>query len=550
MKKLVISMIGFLILTLAFSACGNRSAGSASGSQPQERPQKIIFALQNVPDGLDPGITNNSFAAPFLFNLFEGLITYDKDNNIIPALAESWTISDDGTVYTFQLRQGLKWSDGSPLTAQDFVYSYFRILDPKLAAQYSVMFTDFIKGAEEYFNSSASGGASAASRDQVGISAPDDNTLILTLKGPTPFFLGILGMWTFSPVKQAVVDQDPDRWTLAANTFVSNGPFKVSEIRLGESVTAVKNEYYWDAANVRLEEIVFRYILEPATALTALEAGEIDGLRFPPASETARLKSQSDAFQSVPSFATTYYLINRNVKPFDDIRVRKALSMAIDREDIISNVMQSSDTPAFGLVSPGYVVNGRDFKDGRPNYGLSATADVEGARRLLAEAGYPDGQGFPTIQLSYYTDRAVRSVVEALQQMWNKNLNINVEISTQEWAVYYEAVQSMDYQIGAMGWGGDYLHPMTFLTTMTSNNPTNFTSYSNPRYDALVAEAQTEIDPVKAVAIMQEAEDMAMEDVGILPLYHRSIVFMMAPHVKDYYMTPLANLYFRSAYVE
>ena len=543
MKKAVMWITGLLLLSLGFSACGGRTAETGSASQPQAKAQKIVFALQNVPDGLDPGITNNSFAAPFLFNLFEGLITYDKDNNIIPALAESWTISDDGTVYTFRLRQGLKWSDGSPLTAHDFVYSYFRVLDPKITAQYSVMFTDFIKGADEYYNG-------IGSRDQVGISAPDDTTLILTLKGPTPFFLGILGMWTFSPVKQAVVDQDPERWTLSANTFVSNGAFKVSDIKLGESVTAVKNEYYWDAANVRLEEIVFRYILEPATALTALESGEIDGLRFPPASETARLKSQSDAFQAVPSFATTYYLINRNVKPFDDIRVRKALSMAIDREDIISNVLQSSDTPAFGLVSPGYVLNGRDFRDGRPNYGLSATADVEGARKLLAEAGYPDGQGFPPIQLSYYTDRTVRSIVEAMQQMWKKNLNVNAEISTQEWAVYYDAVQRMDYQIGAMGWGGDYLHPMTFLTTMTSNNPTNITSYSNAQYDALVAAAQMEVDPVKAVTLMQEAEDMAMEDMAILPLYHRSIVFMMAPHVKDYYMTPLANLYFRSAYVE
>ncbi|MDR2363930.1 MAG: peptide ABC transporter substrate-binding protein [Spirochaetaceae bacterium] len=543
MKKAVMWITGFFLLSFIFSACGGRTAGTGSADQGREKDQKIVFALQNVPDGLDPGITNNSFAAPFLFNLFDGLITYDKDNNIIPALAESWTISDDGTVYTFRLRQGLKWSDGSPLTAHDFVYSYFRVLDPKIAAQYSVMFTDFIKGAEEYYNG-------AASQDQVGISAPDDTTLILTLKGPTPFFLGILGMWTFSPVKQAVVDQDPERWTLSANTFVSNGAFKVSDIKLGESVTAVKNEYYWDAANVRLEEIVFRYILEPATALTALESGEIDGLRFPPASETARLKSQSDAFQAVPSFATTYYLINRKVKPFDDVRVRKALSMAIDREDIISNVLQSSDTPAFGLVSPGYVLDGKDFRDGRPNYGLSAAADVEGARKLLAEAGYPDGQGFPTIQLSYYTDRTVRSIVEAMQQMWKKNLNINAEISTQEWAVYYDAVQRMDYQIGAMGWGGDYLHPMTFLTTMTSNNPTNITSYSNAQYDALVAAAQMEVDPAKAVTIMQEAEDMAMDDVAILPLYHRSIVFMMAPHVKDYYMTPLANLYFRSAYVE
>jgi oligopeptide transport system substrate-binding protein len=540
MSKKVMWAGCFLILAagLVFAG-GARDRKSAAGGSAQ----KIVFALQNVPDVLDPGITSNSFASPFLLNLFEGLITYDMNNNIVPALAESWAISADGTVYTFKLKRGLKWSDGSPLNARDFVYSYFRVLDPKVGSNYSVMFTDFIKGAAEYY-----GGTGL--REQVGITAPDDNTLVLTLKGPTPFFLGILGMWTFSPVKQAVVEKDPERWTLSASTFVSNGPFKVSDIKLGESVTVVKNEHYWNAANVRLEEIQFRYILEPATALTALEAGQIDGLRTPPASETARLKSGSDAYQSVPSFGTTYYLINRNVKPFDDVRVRRALSMAIDRQEIITNVLQSSDTPAFGFVSPGYVLNGRDFREGRPNYGLSATADVAGARRLLAEAGYPEGRGFPTIQLSHYTDRNVRNVVEVLQQMWKQNLNLNIEVSNQEWAVYYAGVQRGDYEIGAMGWGGDYLHPVTFLNVMTSGNPSNYTSYKNAEYDALVAAAQTEVDPAKAVEIMQKAEDLAMNDIAILPLYHRSVIFMMAPHVKGYYMTPLSHLFFRDAYVE
>jgi oligopeptide transport system substrate-binding protein len=540
MKKAMLAGC-LLILAAGLVFAGGARARGAGGTA--QSAQKIVFALQNVPDVLDPGITSNSFASPFLLNIFEGLITYDKDNNIVPAQAERWSISGDGTVYTFNLRRGLKWSDGSPLTAQDFVYSYFRVLDPKVASNYSVMFTDFIKGAAEYYGGTGS-------RDQVGIAAPDDNTLVLTLKGPTPFFLGILGMWTFSPVKQAVVEREPERWTLGASTFVSNGPFKVSDIRLGESVTVVKNENYWNAASVRLEEIQFRYILEPATALTALEAGQIDGLRTPPASETSRLKSSSDAYQSVPSFGTTYYLINRNVKPFDDVRVRRALSMAIDREEIIANVLQSSDTPAFGFVSPGYVLNGRDFREGRPNYGLSPKANVAEARRLLAEAGYPDGRGFPTVQLSYYTDRNVRSIVEVLQQMWKQNLNINCEISTQEWAVYYAGVQRLDYEIGAMGWGGDYLHPVTFLNVMTSGNPSNYTSYKNAEYDALVAAAQTEVDPARAVEIMQRAEDLAMNDIAILPLYHRSVIFMMAPHVKGYYMTPLSHLYFRDTYVE
>jgi oligopeptide transport system substrate-binding protein len=505
--------------------------------------QRIVFSLQNLPDVLDPGITSNSFASPFLLNLFEGLITYDKDNNIVPSLALSWSISADGTVYTFKLRPGLKWSDGTPLTARDFVYSYFRVLDPKTGANYVSNITNYIKGAEEYYKGTGS-------RANVGIAAPDDNTLVLTLKGPTPFFLGTLGMWVFFPVNQAVVDKDPERWTLSASTFVSSGPFKVSDIRMGESITVVKNPNYWNAANVKLEEIVFRYITENSTALSALQAGQIDGLRNIPVAEIARLRYDSDAFQGVPSFGTTYYVINRNVKPYDDLRVRKALALSIDRQAIIQNVLQTPETPAFGFVSPGYVLNGKDFRANRSNYGLSATANVVEAQRLLAEAGYPNGQGFPTLQLSYYTDRTVQLVVEALQQMWKQNLNINVTVSSQEWAVYRPGLQVLNYQVAATGWGGDYLHPMTFLDNLTSSNPNNYSSFSNAQYDALVAQAQTEVDAEKAVTLMQQAEDLAINDMAILPLYHRSITFMMAPHVKGFYMTPLANLYFRDAYVE
>jgi oligopeptide transport system substrate-binding protein len=539
MKRFLKPALFCLLIATALSPAF--ASGSRNAAQPSA--QRIVFALQNVPDGLDPGVTNNSFASPFLFNLFEGLITYDKANNIIPGMAESWTISSDGKTYTFKLRQGLKWSDGSALTANDFVYSYFRALDPKTTCQNVVMLTDYIKGAAEYY-------AGSGNRGDVGITAPDANTLVITLKEPTPFYISILGMWVYSPVKQSVVEQNPDRWTLSAATYISNGPFKVSDIKLGESVTVVKNENYWNAASVRLEEIVFRYILEPSTALTALEAGQIDGLRSAPAAEISRLRAQSDAYRSVPSFATTYYFINRAVKPFDDLRVRQALSMALDRQTILTNILQSSDQPAFGLVSPGYSVNGVDFKANRPNYGLAASAQAAEAQRLLAEAGYPNGQGFPTIQLSYYTDRTVQSIVEAMQQMWKQNLNINAEISVADWAVYYERIQNGDYQIGAMGWGGDYLHPMTFLATLTSGDPSNNSSYKNPQYDALVAQAQAEVDPVKAVAIMQEAEDLAMSDIAVISLYHRSTIFLMAPHVKDVVMTPLSNLYFKYAYVE
>ncbi|GHV00292.1 peptide ABC transporter substrate-binding protein [Spirochaetia bacterium] len=536
MKKIV--TLSAVLLALAFTACGN----SGSTTKPAGTQQRIVFSLQSVPDGLDPGVTNNSFASPLLFNLFEGLITYDRNNNIVPGLAESWTISPDGTVYTFKLRPNLKWSDGSTLDANDFVYSYLRILDPKTLAQNANMFTDYIVGAEAFYEGTGP-------KENVGIRAPDPNTLEITLKEPTSFYLGILGTWAYFPVQQATVEKSPDRWTLSASTYISNGPFKVTDIKLDESVTVAKNENYWNAANVKLEEIVFRYILEPTTALTALEAGQVDGVRTPPTAELSRLRS-GPFFQGADTFAITYYLINHKVKPFDDVRVRRAFAMAIDRQAIIANILQSSDAPAYGLVPPGYVVNGVDFTDNRPTYGLGPTANVEGARQLLAEAGYPNGEGFPTVKLSFYSDRMVGAIVEALQQMWKQNLNVNAEVSSQEWAVYFDGILAEDFQIAAMGGSGDYLHPTSFLSMYTSNNILNFHTYKDPRYDALIKQALTESDPVKAVTIMQEAEDLAMNDVADIPIYSRSSVFLMAPHVKGYVMTPLSNLYFRDAYVE
>jgi oligopeptide transport system substrate-binding protein len=225
--------VAMLLPTILFAR------GNAEATQtPQPVEQTLTFALQNEPDGLDPGITNNSFASPILLNVFEGLVVYDEDNNIVGGSAESWDISDDGLTYTFNLRDNLRWSDGSPLTAQDFVYSYLRVLDPNLGAQYTEMITDYIVGADEYY----AGTGNAAS---VGISAPNDSTLVLTLKQPTAFFLGILGMWVYSPVQEATVTANGDQWTLSADTYVSNGPFRMEKITFGEGYELVKNEYYW-----------------------------------------------------------------------------------------------------------------------------------------------------------------------------------------------------------------------------------------------------------------------------------------------------------------
>ena len=528
------------ILAMALVAAPAFAAG-----KPEEvvAESKLTFALQSEPDGYDPGITNNSFASPFMTQLFEGLVTYNAAGEIVPGNAESWTISPDGKVYTFALRKNLKWSNGKPLTAKDYQYSLLRVLDPATGARFADMLTVYVVGAEEYY-------AGTGSKEAVGIKVLNDYSLQISLKEPAPYYLGILAMWVYSPVNQEAVQASPERWTMDPATFVSNGPFKVASIKMGEGLVLQKNEHYWNAANVRISEINFRFILEPATALSAFEKGEIDGFREVPASDIPRLRTSSDALHILPSFGTTFYDVNNTKAPYSDPKVRKALALALDRDELINNVLQAPSTPTMALVSPGYVFNGVDFTEAHKKYGFSAKADVEQARKLLAEAGFPNGAGFPELELSYYTNATVKKMVEAMQQMWEKNLNIKVKIAVEDWAIYYARIQKMDYDVGAMGWGGDYLHPMTFLQLFTSNSTNNHVGYKNPEYDDLISRAINETDPAKAVVLMHQAEDIFVRDLPVISLYSRSLSIMMAPYVKDWTFTALANLYFKDAYIE
>ena len=525
-----------LLCAFMLLSCGGRS-------EVETVQARFTFALQNEPDGYDPGITNNTFASPFMNQLFEGLVTYDANGEIIPGHAESWTISDDGRSYTFNLRRNLRWSNGEPLTAHDFEFAWFRVLDPGTGARFADMITTYVVGANAYYDGTGS-------RDAVGIKVIDDNTLQIELIEPTPFYLGILAMWTYSPVHRGVVEANPERWTMDPSTYIVNGPFKPVTIRFGEGIVMAKNEHYWDAANVRLEEINFRFILEPATALSAFERGEIDGFRTVPASDIPRLRTSSDAFHVFPSFGTTYYEVNNNRPPFNDPRVRNALSMALDRQDIIENVIQAPGFPTFGIVSPGYAFDGVDFTAEHRRFNFNPNADPERARQLLAEAGFPNGEGFPVIELSYYTDATVRRVVEAIQQMWERNLNVRSRIVVEDWAIYYARIQRSEYDIGAMGWGGDYLHPMTFLQLFTSYSINNNSGYANREYDSFIERTLRETDPGRAIELMHQAEAIFIRDQPVIPLFSRTLTIMVAPYVKNWALTALNNLYFRHAYIE
>ena len=556
-KKLSLALALGLVCSTVLTGCGGGNAETqpqtiaaptteaatteaAQAETEANGAQEMVFVLSNEPDGIDPGVTNNSFASTFLVNCFEGLVTYDATGTVVPGNAESWDISEDGTVYTFHLRDGLKWSDGTDLTAEDYVYALQRVLNPETAGQYVDIVTAYVKNAKEYY-------AGEATAEELGVKAVDPQTLEITLIQPTSFFIDLLTMWVFDPVQKATIEANGDQWTASPETYVCNGPFKIAEMNMGESMVLEKNENYWDAENVTMEKVTLRYILDTSTALTAYESGEVDGIRNIPSSDYARLKAENAGIQSVPNYGTVYYNINCEKEPYNNPLVRKALNLAVDRQAIIDNVVQVDATPAYNFLAPGYVVDGTDITEGRSDRGLSPNADPEAAKAALAEAGYPDGEGFPTLQLSYYSDDTVKKVVEAMAEMLETNLGIEVEITSNDWAIFYENVQKGNYEVAAMGWSADYTHPMSFLPLLVTDDANNNSFYSNPEYDAMVEQIKAETDPAKAVELIKQAEDLVMDEYPFINLYYKANNFLMKDYVKGYYMLSNGNLCFKNA---
>ena len=359
----------------------------------------------------------------------------------------------------------------------------------------------------------------------------------------------LLTYTTFFPVREDVVTADPEGWTRNPATFIGTGPFRVTEFNSGESVVFEKNPEYYDADAVTLDKLTFRLIPDPATALAAMEAGDVDGVESAPAREIPRLSVESDAFMVVPALGTTYAFFNPAQAPLDNLKVREALSMAIDREEIVDFVLQSADIPALGLVPPGMIVAGEDFTEGRDNFGLADTAEVEVAKALLAEAGYPNGDGFPETLFMTYSSPPIEKLLEAIQQMWKQNRNIDVDIQATEWQVFYPEVQKVEHQIAQMGRGADYPHPITFLDNFVTSSPNNFANWFNADYDAAIAASKATGDEAVSLAEMRKAEAILMNDHVILPQYHRSNYMMMSPNVTGFWRSTLNVPYFRDAVI-
>lgn len=545
----------FIALAMTVALAGSILAGcGSSATNNQASGNKVIKVnLGADPKTIDPGLNNSVEGGKVIVNAFEGLTDVDKDEKVIPGVAEKWDVSQDGLHYTFHLRKDAKWSDGKPVKAQDFEYAWKRALNPDTASEYAFQLF-YLKNGEAYNQSKNPNAAKKATEDQVGVKATDDNTLDVTLEGATPYFLSLMSFPTYMPIRKDIVEKNPKDWATKPETYVSNGPFVMKELKMKDSLNFVKNPNYWDAKNVKLDGIQFKVLDQESSYLAAFKTGQLDMIDKPPVQEIPNLLKDGTA-KSYPYLGTYYYDFNvsanaENVNPeaakaLKDVRVRKALSLAIDREAITSKVSKGGEKPATSFVPSG-VTDEKGTKFKNKEY-YKTTADVEEAKKLLAEAGYPDGKGFPKLELIYNTLQQHQSIAAAVQDMWKKNLGIDITLRNLERKVQLTEANKHNFVLNRDGWIADYNDPMTFLDIFTTTNGNNYCGYNNPKYDALITAAKVEANEEKRTAMLHEAEDMVMNDMPIMPIYEYTEVVCMNKKLTGVHVSNLGFFYFRDA---
>ena len=536
-RRTFLLVLGALTGVLFLAGCGKRESRVESGI----REGVLHLGNGSEPQDIDPHVVTGVTEHNIITALTEGLVSKDPvDLHPVPGVAERWEVSPDGRVYTFHLRADARWSNGDPVTAVDFVRSFQRMLTPSLAAEYSYML-HYAVNARAYNEGTLTDFA------EVGFEALDDRTLRITLNQPTPYFLSLLTHYSWFPVHLPTVekfgglDRKGTKWTLPGN-FVGNGPFNLKEWIPNQVLTVSKSDTYWDRDIVRLNEIRFHPIESLDTEERMFRTGQLHITREVPLSKIDVYKRDQPEFIHIDPYLGTYYLrVNVTRPPLDDVRVRRALALAIDRESLVTHVTKGGQIPAYHFTPPdtaGYTATGR------------IEGDLEEARRLLAEAGFPDGEGFPGFDLLYNTSESHRVTAEALQQMWATRLNISVGLVNQEWKVYLDSQDNLDFSVARAGWIADYVDPHVFLELFVTGGGNNDTGWSNPRYDALLDSALKAPDRESRYALYQEMETILMTELPVIPIYFYTRVNLRHPSVKGYHSNLLDNHAYKHVYLE
>ncbi len=542
-RTLLCASLAFIFL---LPGCGGERAPSGAVHQLTGGTPDLA-AIVNVgngtePEGLDPHIVTGIPEHHILLTLFEGLVRLNpEDLTIVPGMAESWDVSDDRRVYTFHLRDNAKWSNGDPLTAKDFAYAWRRMLTPALASEYAYMLYP-MENAQAYNEGKLTDFA------EVGAKVIDDRTLEVTLTNPTPYFLSMHAHYSWWPVHQATIEKHGkledrvSKWTRPEN-FVGNGPYLLAAWRPNDAIEARPNPHYWDAAGMKNAGVNFYPVSDENTEERMFRAGELHFTENVPLSKIGTYeKRYPEMYRADAWIGSYFYRVNTTRPPMNDVRVRKALAMAVDRESLCKNVVRGGETPAPFLTPPN--INGY-LPSARVQY------DVAAARKLLAEAGYPDGKDFPSVDILYNTLDKHKIIAEAIQQMWKQNLNIDVTLTNQDWKVYLASTanNTLDYDLARAGWIGDIVDPINFLECFITNNGNNRTGWGNPEYDRLLAQTMTTESNEERNKLFDQAETILVAELPIIPLYHYTRPFLIQPEVRGLYPNILAYYAYHKVYI-
>ncbi len=515
MKKTLALVLALVMALGMFSMTGVLAEGE----------KKLIYPLPQDPQTLDPTMNSYSYASYAIKQMFSGLYRVAADGvTMEPCLAEGVQVSEDGLTYTFTLRKDLKWSDGSPLTAKDFDYTYKHTLNKDLAS----------KAAKDLFNikNAKAYNAGEVAVEEVGISAPDDTTLILTLEAPTPWFMTLLAGTGFMPVKQSVVDASTaDKpWTMDPATYVSCGPFRMKEYKLKERLSIVKNPNYVFADQVKLDAIDIVIIEAMETELVAYENGEIDVADTLNPEAIAKYKDTPE-YNVMQRVGLTYCDFNCEKAPFTDKRVRQALSMVIDRQLVVDRILKSMDQPAMGFVPWAQRSVTDPSKAYREVAGDMFAMDVEKAKALLAEAGFTDLSKFPPVELVISASQVNKDWAQAMQAMWKQTLGIESTITTLESGVFWDELDAGKFDVDKNGFTANYADPLANLFIFRTGSNAYENRWDDPVYDEMIDKCAVELDPAKREAMMIEAEKYLADQMPAIPMYGIADDFLAKPYV-------------------
>lgn len=526
--------------TLVIGGCAPSQNNPPEGTAPEvvEAPvlQEMTWNMGSEPKTLSPQLNTALDAGNVINNLFSGLMR-EKDGQMIPEIAEKYEVSEDQLTYTFYLKDA-KWSDGSALTAKDFEYAWKWVLDPANGAEYAFQLF-YIKGGQDYYE-----GKTGA--ETVGVKAINDRILQVTLIAPTSYFLELTAFPTYFPLKEDVAQKSPNgSWAKEPEGYVSNGPFVLKSYQPGTGMILSTNPEYAEAENVKLKEIQVLFDPDAEKALTAFEEGELDLADSVPVTQIKQLEAENESFYIFPHIGTHFYYLNVKNPALEDIRVRKALNMALDRTAIVTQVTKAGQIPATGIVPLGIRDSeGRMFREAAGTYGIPQEyASVDEARALMAEAGYPNGQGFPELEIRVDDTNEYEAIAYFVAASWEETLGITCKVSTYPWAVLQDFRNKGDYMVARGGWIGDYSDPMTFLDLFLSYSGNNDAHWGNAAYDNLIEEAKL-LSGIERSNRLYEAEKILADSQVVIPLYYLTDPALVSKGLQGWERTGMGFWYF------